>query len=56
MNQPASVVLANLLGTTSAEWNVQMAGTLIYALPVIIVYVVLGKYLIRGYLSGAVKG
>jgi glucose/mannose transport system permease protein len=55
-NQPASVVLANLLGTTAAEWNVQMAGTFMYAFPVIVVYVLLSKYLIRGYLAGAVKG
>ncbi|MCS7128297.1 MAG: carbohydrate ABC transporter permease [Sulfolobales archaeon] len=55
-NQPASVVLANLLGTTAAEWNVQMAGTFIYALPVVAVYLLLGKYLIRGYLTGAIKG
>jgi len=56
LNQPASVVLANLLGTTSAEWNVQMAGTIIYALPSLLVYLLLGKYLVRGYLSGALKG
>jgi len=55
-NQPASVVLANLLGTTSAEWNVQMAGTFLYALPVIAFYLLLSKYLIRGYLAGAVRG
>jgi glucose/mannose transport system permease protein len=55
-NQPASVVLANLLGTTSAEWNVQMAGTFLYALPVVVFYLLLSKYLIRGYLTGAVRG
>lgn len=55
-NQPASVVLANLLGTTSAEWNVQMAGTFLYAFPVIAFYLLLGKYLIRGYLAGAIRG
>ncbi|MEZ0345897.1 MAG: carbohydrate ABC transporter permease [Infirmifilum sp.] len=54
-NQPASVVLANLLGTTAAEWNTQMAGTFLYALPVMLFYFFLGKYLIRGYLSGAMK-
>jgi glucose/mannose transport system permease protein len=53
---PASVALANLKGTTTAFWNVQMAGALWYALPVIIVYLILGKYLIRGYMAGAVKG
>jgi glucose/mannose transport system permease protein len=53
---PASVALANLKGTTTAFWNVQMAGALWYALPMVIVYLVLGKYLIRGYMAGAVKG
>jgi glucose/mannose transport system permease protein len=53
---PASVALANLKGTTTAFWNVQMAGALWYALPVVIVYLILGKYLIKGYMAGAVKG
>ncbi|WP_052884881.1 carbohydrate ABC transporter permease [Infirmifilum uzonense] len=55
VNQPASVVLANLLGTTAAEWNTQMAGTFLYAFPVVLVYFLLGKYLVRGYLAGAIK-
>jgi glucose/mannose transport system permease protein len=55
-NQPASVVLANLNGTTTVNWNTLMAGAIWYALPVVIVYFVLGKYLIRGYMSGAIKG
>jgi len=53
---PASVQLANLKGTTEVAWNIQMAGTLWYALPVLIIYLVLGKYLIRGYMAGAIKG
>lgn len=53
---PASVALANLKGTTTANWNVQMAGALWYALPVVIAYLVLGKYLVKGYMAGAVKG
>ena len=55
-NQPASVVLANLKGTTTVSWNLLMAGTLWYALPVLVIYVVLGTYLMRGYMAGAVKG
>jgi glucose/mannose transport system permease protein len=55
-NQAASVVLANLVGTTTSSWNVLMAGAIWYALPVVIVYLVLGKYLIKGYMAGAVKG
>jgi glucose/mannose transport system permease protein len=56
VNQPASVALQNLKGTTTAAWNTLMAGAIWYALPVVIVYLVLGKYLIKGYMAGAVKG
>jgi glucose/mannose transport system permease protein len=55
-NQAASVVLANLVGTTTATWNVLMGGAIWFGLPVVIVYLVLGKYLIKGYMAGAVKG
>lgn len=53
---PASVALANLKGSVLAEWNLQMAGALWYALPVLVVYIVLGKYLIKGFMAGAIKG
>jgi glucose/mannose transport system permease protein len=53
---PASVALANLKGTTEFNYNIQMAGAIWYALPVLIIFLVLGKYLIRGYMAGAVKG
>jgi glucose/mannose transport system permease protein len=55
-NQAASVVLANLKGSTTASWNVLMAGAVWYALPIVVVYLVLGRYLIKGYMAGAVKG
>jgi glucose/mannose transport system permease protein len=55
-NQPASVALMNLKGSSVASWNVLMGGAIWYALPVVIVYLVLGKYLIKGYMSGAIKG
>jgi len=53
---PASVALANLKGTTTAFWNVQMAGAWLYALPVVAIYILLGKYLMKGYMAGAIKG
>ncbi len=55
-NVPASVALANLKGTTYVLYNTLMAGAIWFALPVVIVYLVLGKYLIKGYMSGAIKG
>lgn len=54
--QPATVALKNILGTYAAMWNTQMAGSIIVALPVLVVYIIAGKYLIRGYMAGAVKG
>jgi glucose/mannose transport system permease protein len=33
-----------------------MAGALVAALPTLIVYIVLGKYFLKGLLSGSVKG
>ena len=53
-SMPATVALNNMMGTLAAEWNVQMAGSMWLALPVLVLYVVMGKYLIRGYMAGAV--
>lgn len=53
---PASVALANFKGGYAVEWNLLMGGTLWYLLPVLVVYLVLGKYLIKGFMAGAIKG
>jgi len=55
-NQPASVALLNLQGGFVTAWNVQMAGTLWYTIPSLVVYLVLGKYLVKGFMAGAIKG
>jgi glucose/mannose transport system permease protein len=54
--QPVTVALNNLAGSYIVEWNVQMAGALIAALPTLIVYVVLGRFFMRGLMAGALKG
>lgn len=54
--QPITVALVNLAGSQVVQWNVQMAGALIAALPTFLVYVFLGKYFIKGLLAGSVKG
>ena len=51
---PATVSLNQLMGTLAAEWNIQMAGSMWLALPVLFLYIAMGKYLIRGYMAGAV--
>ncbi len=53
-SMPATVALNNMMGTLAAEWNVQMAGSMWLALPVLLLYIGMGKYLIRGYMAGAV--
>jgi len=50
------VALNNLAGSYFVEWNVQMAGALITALPTLIVYIFLGKLFMRGLLSGSLSG
>lgn len=54
--QPITVALNNLAGSYVVEWNVQMAGALIAALPTLLVYIFLGRYFIRGLLAGSLKG
>jgi glucose/mannose transport system permease protein len=53
---PVTVALNNLAGSQIVEWNVQMAGALLAALPTLIVYILLGKFFVRGLMAGAVKG
>lgn len=55
-NQPITVALQNLAGSQVIQWNTQMAGAFITSLPTLIVYIILGKYFIRGLLAGSVKG
>jgi glucose/mannose transport system permease protein len=54
--RPITVALNNLAGSFIVEWNVQMAGALLAALPTLVVYIVLGRYFMRGLLAGSLKG
>lgn len=48
--------LMNLRGTLTTKWSIMLAGLTISALPMIIVYLVFQKQLVRGMTSGSVKG
>ena len=50
----ATIVLNSFVGSTGVEINQLMAGSMILALPMLIIYVFMGKYLISGQMSGAV--
>jgi glucose/mannose transport system permease protein len=54
--QPITVALRNLAGSQIKEWNMVMAGAIIAALPTLLIYIILGRYFIRGLLAGSVKG
>jgi glucose/mannose transport system permease protein len=54
--QPITVALNNLAGSFSVQWNIQMAGALLAALPTLLVYIFLGRYFMRGLLAGSLKG
>ena len=54
--QPITVALNNLSGSQSVSWNVVMAGAVITAIPTLVIYVLLGRFFIRGMLAGSMKG
>jgi glucose/mannose transport system permease protein len=57
-SQPVTVALNNLVSSSTGvkEYNVHFAGAILAALPTLIVYVVSGRYFVRGLMAGAVKG
>ena len=57
-SQPITVGLNNLVNTSTGvkEYNVNMAAAIIAALPTLLVYLVAGRYFVRGLTAGAVKG
>ena len=55
-NWPITVALNNLAGSQIIAWNVQMAASLVAAIPTLIIYIFLGRYFLRGLMSGALKG
>jgi len=54
--QPVTVALNNLAGSYIVEWNVQMAGSLIAAIPTMLIFVFLSRFFLRGLMAGSLKG
>ncbi|MFT5869908.1 MAG: glucose/mannose transport system permease protein [Paracoccaceae bacterium] len=57
-SQPMTVALNNLVQSSTGvkEYNVHFAGAIFAALPTLIVYIVAGRYFVRGLMAGSVKG
>jgi glucose/mannose transport system permease protein len=53
---PVTVALQNLAGSQIVEWNIQMAGAFLAALPTLLIYIFLGRFFLRGLMAGALKG
>ncbi len=57
-SNPVTVALNNIVNTSTGvkEYNVDMAAAIIAALPTLLVYIIAGKYFVRGLAAGALKG
>lgn len=55
---PMTVALNNLVSSSTGvkEYNVDMAAAMFAALPTLLVYIVAGRYFVRGLMAGSVKG
>jgi glucose/mannose transport system permease protein len=54
--QPITVPLAETAGGIAVDWNQPMAGAILAALPTLLVYIIMGRWFIRGLLAGSIKG
>jgi glucose/mannose transport system permease protein len=57
-SSPVTVALNNIVNVTTGRkrYNVDMAAAMIAAIPTLVVYIVAGRYFVRGLTAGAVKG
>ena len=57
-SMPMTVALNNLVNSSTGvkEYNVHFAGAILAALPTLLVYIVAGRYFVRGLMAGSVKG
>ncbi|MDN6858950.1 carbohydrate ABC transporter permease [Pseudomonas sp. CAN2814] len=57
-NTPITVALNNIVNVTAGrkQYNVDMAAAMVAGIPTLVVYILAGRYFVRGLTAGAVKG
>ena len=53
---PITVALNNIAGSQAVPFNEAMASALLASLPTLLVYIVLGRFFMRGLMAGSLKG
>lgn len=58
LSQPMTVALNNLVSSSTGvkEYNVHFAGAILAAFPTLMVYILAGRYFVRGLMAGSIKG
>jgi glucose/mannose transport system permease protein len=55
-NNPVTVALNNIAGGQTVPFNESMASALLACIPTVLVYILLGRFFMRGLMAGALKG
>lgn len=53
---PTTVMLNNIAGAQATPYSQQMAAALLASIPTMLIYLVLGRFFMRGLMAGALKG
>jgi glucose/mannose transport system permease protein len=53
---PVTVALNNIAGGQTVPFNQAMASALLACVPTLLIYVLLGRFFMRGLMAGALKG
>jgi glucose/mannose transport system permease protein len=53
---PITVALNNIAGAQTVPFNQAMASALLASIPTLLVYIMLGRFFMRGLMAGALKG
>jgi len=54
--RPVIPALVNLRGSYVAMWHLQMAGAVLVSIPPLVLFILLGRFFVKGLVAGAFKG